>query len=128
VYTVRVQARDIYGYYSEWIEHDIHISGLEIGSIKGGIGITTTIRNIGDITKDVEWNVEAVGGTIPGFHFKHSTEGSVLAVKPGESFTMSTGAMFGLGNFKFMVTAECGGEPIQQKTIDGFILFFYIFI
>jgi len=106
----------------------IHITRLEIGSIQGGIqGIRVDIKNVGEISKYVDWRIELVGGTFPGFHINKEFNGTEY-IKTGETNTVTTSQVFALGRFKIQVMATCGGEPTATKTVDGFILFFYVVI
>ena len=128
-YLVRVRIRESeFGLMSQWTILPVEIHRLEISSISGGLGVSATIRNVGDIGKDVEWKVEAIGGTVPGFHFKRSVNGSFKPLDQGTSQLVTTGPIFGLGKFKIMISAESAGEPIVEKTADALIVFFYVFI
>jgi hypothetical protein len=128
-YDVRVKARDMGGNETEWSEPlTIHINCLKITSVSGGMGVSVTFENVGNYAKDIDWTVELIGGTIPGFHINKFFEGEIQALKAGESTTISTGTVFALGKFKIQITAECAGEPIVEETIDAKILFFYVML
>lgn len=129
IYEVRVKARTENGIVSDWSEPStVQIHRLNIISVSGGMGVTATIQNQGDLPKDIDWSVELIGGTIPGFHLNKHYEGTTQAVDAGENVVISTGPVFGLGNFDIKITAECAGEPPVSKTIEGRILFFYVLI
>ena len=129
-YLVKVKMRhEATGIESDWSEPmSIHIHRLKITSISGGMGVSVSIKNAGDYAKDVDWSIELVGGTIPGFHINKYFAGELQALKPDETQTISTGNVFALGYFKIKITAECAGEPPIEETIDGKVLFFYVII
>ena len=105
----------------------IHIDMLEISDPVGGFGITTQIKNAGQLAKDVNWSIELIGGTIPGFHINKYYEGDIEPLRPDESQTISASPIFALGNFDVKITAECAGEYVE-KIVQGTALFFYIII
>jgi len=128
-YAITIKVKDQYGAISEpSAPLVIHIDHIDISSIKGGFGITADITNDGVYAKDIEWSVSAIGGTIPGFHFMKYYEGTIEPLLAGETQTISTGPLFGLGKFKITITASAAGEPVEEEVIDGFIFFFYIIL
>ena len=128
-HTIRVKARETrLEYETDWVEYDFYINYLQITSFSGGFGAGATIENIGTISKDVTWKLEATGGVIPGFHINEVATGTIEPLDPGESQTVRLPAFLGLGGFKLTVTTECPGGPVVTKTVNGFCLFFYVFI
>ncbi len=128
-FDIRVKASDQEDHLQYQVSDplEIHIDQLEIKAISGGLGVSATIMNMADYSKDIDWTVELIGGTFPGFHMNKKHMGTVESVGPGETVTASTGSFFGLGSFKITVSAECAGESVS-KTVDGKILFFYVII
>jgi hypothetical protein len=106
---------------------NIHIDMLEINRITGGFGISAQIKNAGEMSKDVHWTLELIGGTIPGFHINKFYEGDVEPLGPSESQTITASPIFALGNFDIKITAECAGESIEEM-VQGKALFFYVII
>ncbi|RLF28548.1 MAG: hypothetical protein DRN05_03785 [Thermoplasmata archaeon] len=96
---------------------------VEIENIKGGFGVTATIKNTG--TKeatDVEWSMSIKGGILGLINI--STNGVIDALPVNESRIIKTGSpLFGLGKITITVTAD-----EKEKTVNGFILLFLIII
>lgn len=128
-YQVKVKARNEFDHVSAWSnDHSIVLKPIQISSITGGIGLTVTIQNHGDISKYVNWSVELVGGTFPGFHLNKQFKDTDLYIAAGTAQTITVSPVLGLGNFKITVTVDCSGSPVATKTIDGKLLFFYTLI
>jgi len=129
-YEIRVKYRhEATGIESDWSEPlTIHIHLLKITSISGGMGLSVSVKNAGDYAKDVDWSIELVGGTIPGFHINKYFEGELQALQADETQTISTGPVFALGKFKIKITLECASEPVIEEIIDGRVLFFYVIL
>jgi len=128
-YEIRVKARDMGGNETEWSESVfLHINQLNIAGVSGGMGVSVNIQNVGEYAKDVDWTIELIGGTFPGFHINKMYEGEIQSLQAGETQTISTGTVFALGKFKIKITAECAGEPVVEETIDAKILFFYVLL
>ena len=123
-YTVKVKVKDNY-YETDWVEKDLHIDYLEIHGVTGGLGVSASIKNMADYSKDIDWTIQVAGG-IFGFHvFKEDSSG-ILSLGPDETEMIYTdGMLFGLGPIEIKIEAECTGESITE-IIDAFILGFYI--
>jgi hypothetical protein len=107
---------------------EIHISRLKIGSVTGGLArISAEIENVGTISKNVEWEIKFYGGTFPLLHINKHFNGS-LWVKSGNTVIVQASPLFSIGRIKIEITAECSGEPIVTKTVDGLAFLFYIMI
>jgi len=128
-YQIKVKAKDnTTGEESNFSEPlMIHIIRLEIGTIAGGFGISIAIKNVGEISKNVEWYVKLCGGQLSGLHINKHFNGSVF-IKAGTTEIVTISPIFALGRFKIEVTAECSGEPAAKKTVNGVALFFYVLI
>ena len=107
------------------VEKDLHIDYLEIHGVTGGLGVSASIKNMADYSKDIDWTIQVAGG-IFGFHvFKEDSSG-ILSLGPDETEMIYTdGMLFGLGPIEIKIEAECTGESITE-IIDAFILGFYI--
>jgi len=128
-YEVRVKARDMDGIESDWSDPiTVHIHCLQITSVTGGFGVNIAFKNVGNYAKDVNWTVELIGGTFPGFHINKQFEGELQALQADEEETITTGMVFALGQFKIKITARCAGEPVIEETVDAKILFFYVML
>ena len=125
-YQVRVKAKDVSGGESDWSEPiTVDIGQLSIG-ISGGFGVGATITNDGSISKQINYTIDVLGGSFPGLHIKRHWNDSKILLKPGGSYTMKTGIFLCLGSVDIIVTAECYGDPVITKTVEGFVFFFYV--
>lgn len=106
----------------------VNISPLSIISIQGGFGVTVEIQNKEDFSKDVNWSVTLIGGTIPGFHINKEYKGTTLSIKPEETVTATMSPVFALGKFTISIEAYCAGAPVISKEVEGKILLFYVLI
>ncbi|MBD3408117.1 MAG: PQQ-binding-like beta-propeller repeat protein [Candidatus Lokiarchaeota archaeon] len=129
-YQVKTKVRHVAsGLESDWSEpHNIYVSFMDIVSVTGGFGVNIAVRNYGDLDKDVDWSVDLIGGSVPGFHFNKHYEGSVEPLKANSTTIISTPMMFGLGDFDIKLKVEYAGEPPIEEVIEGRILFFYVML
>jgi len=82
-------------------------------AITGGVGVRAVITNRGtQEVRDVPWLIRVDGGML-GL-IKKVAEGTVDAIPAGESFTVRTGLLFGLG--PLTITARVGAV---EKTATG---------
>ena len=126
-YEIRVKAMDTDGFESQWSDpYAIHIRNFTL-SIRGGFGVNVDITNEGDLAKRVNWSIEIIGGSFPGFHLKRYFNDSNILIRPDETVTVSTGVFFCLGSADFILTVEYAGEPTLTKTVEGFVFFVYVF-
>ena len=125
-YQVRVKAKDVSGGESDWSEPiTVDIGQLSIG-VSGGFGVGATITNSGSISKQINYTIDVLGGSFPGLHIKRHWNDDDILLKPGASYSMRTGPFFCLGSVDIVVTAECDGDPVISKTVEGFVFFFYV--
>jgi len=125
-YTVKVKARDDL-YETNWSgkEKNIHIDFLEINSITGGFGVSAQIKNMANLSKDVDWTIQVAGGYF-GFHVLKQDSNGILSLGPEETATITTdGMLFGLGPIEIKIEAEIAGESITELQA-AFLLGFYI--
>ena len=124
-YVIKVKVKDEFDYETEWVEKDLHIDFIEIHGLTGGFGVSAQIKNMADLSKDVDWTIQVAGGYF-GFHvFKQDSNG-ILSLGPSETETISTnGMLFGLGPIEIKIVVETAGESITELH-DAFLLGFYI--
>ena len=128
-YTIRVRAYEpSIDYYTNWVTANIHIDNLKIVGVNGGFGVSVDIHNYADISKDVDWELEAVGGSLTGFHFNQYQSGTLEPIGPDSTVTLSVPPFFGLGNFEIKVTLKATDGEVVTENINAFILFFYTII
>jgi len=88
---------------------------IVIQSVSGGMGITATVANVG--TQDAEnipWSIDVSGGLV--ILGKHA-EGTISTLAAGESVTISSGLVLGIG--KITVNINAGGATAKAS---GFLL------
>lgn len=131
IYPVRVKAKDkTSGDESAWSKPwniTIGTAGplFEVSGVKGGLGVTATIKNLLAPSKYVDYVIEVSGGPLTGLHTHKYFNGTVF-IKSGASVSISTGSFFGLGNAKISVVAKCAGQPVASANYGAFVLFFYV--
>ncbi|MBU0498076.1 MAG: hypothetical protein KKC68_09355, partial [Candidatus Thermoplasmatota archaeon] len=77
---------------------------IEIGAITGGIGVSAEIKNVGDgDATDVNWSIILDGGLII---LGKETSGTISSILAGESITVKSGLVFGIGKPTITVTAD----------------------
>jgi len=87
---------------------------INVESVQGGFGVKATIANVGTAdAKDVAWSIDLEGLVFIGKH----KEGVISSLPAGQSTTISSGLVFGIGPVTVTVTA--GGST---ATADGFIV------
>jgi len=87
---------------------------INVESVQGGFGVKATIANVGTAdAKDVAWSIDLEGLVFIGKH----KEGVISSLPAGQSTTISSGLVFGIGPVTVTVTA--GGAT---ATADGFII------
>jgi hypothetical protein len=129
-YNVKVKATDEWGNIGNWSEnHSVHIRSVQILGLIGGFNPGFTVQNLAGYARDVEYTVEFVGGSVPGFHFFKERSGNVEALGAGETATITLGGpVFGLGNFDVKITLDVSGEPVFTEVQEAFILFAYVMV
>ncbi|MFH1101588.1 MAG: C25 family cysteine peptidase [Methanobacteriota archaeon] len=126
-YEIKIKAKDIFDLESPYSEPFLLNIGqrLEILSITGGLGITATIQNTLPASKYVEYSLEIIGGSLPGFHVNKYMNGTIF-LSTGTSEQIHTKPFFALGRTKIVLTIKSADKLLTTKTIEGFTLFFYI--
>lgn len=91
---------------------------LDIISIKGPIGVTATIKNIGDAeATNVKWTIAVTGGLLGRINKdKNNTEGT-LAI--GGEIKINSGIILGFGKIAISVTAECAEDSSDEESASG---------
>jgi hypothetical protein len=92
---------------------------LEIGTIKSGLGVTTTVKNTGvAAATNVTWRITVTGGLL-GFINKTAGDTIASVAAGGESNPLKTGFFFGFGKIMVTVTATCDQGATAEKTVSG---------
>lgn len=74
---------------------DIAAPVIEIESVSGGFGISAVVKNTGTAdASDIDWGITCEGGVFVG----SEKTGTIDHLSPGQSTTIKTGFIFGIGN------------------------------
>ena len=91
---------------------------LDIISISGGIGVTATIKNIGEApATGVESSLTVTGGILGLINKNESDTVTSLAIDAEAS--ISSGIIFGLGAVEIVATVSCAEGSSDEETVDG---------
>jgi len=125
------QSHDIHGAHLVWTDirdefntiiHDsageVAVPIIEIDTVSGGFGVTATVQNTGSAAAtDLDWRISFDGGVFVG----SEKTGTIFSLGIGESATISTGLILGIGATS--ITIEVGS--ISEKR-DGTVLLFFV--
>lgn len=101
-------------------------SMVKIGAIKGGIGVTIDIKNIGNIdAQNVEWSILIKGGLLGLVNV--SSGDTITTLEAGDTRAIET-LVFGLGKVTITVTANTPDANIVTETLDGLVIGFIVII
>lgn len=101
-----------------------HATVLDL-EITGGIGVSVSTKNIGDINAtNVKTQVTITGGIL-GLINLTLTYNTSLPLTPGNSFLVKV-IPLGLGPITIIATARADNAVEVTKTVDGLILFFFV--
>ncbi|MBU1941136.1 MAG: FG-GAP repeat protein, partial [Candidatus Thermoplasmatota archaeon] len=95
-----------------------------IDAIEGKIGVSITFRNTGDgEATDVQWSLGVSGGMFN--LIDKSLHDRIISLSAGESYTISSGLILGIGSIKiqFMVSCNEGATKQVQATGKQFLIF-----
>jgi hypothetical protein len=120
---------------------DIFVSGepveyaeLEIGEVTGGGKlfsggvVSAEVKNVGDgNATEVNWNISVNGGLLGLINVTDSGTIAKLDAHSMETVQTST-PIYGFGRINITVTATAADIEPAIKTVDGFIIIFYIII
>jgi hypothetical protein len=97
---------------------------LEIGEITGGIGISSSIKNIGDADAvDIHWKISLDGGLIL---IGKETADTIAIISEGEETMIQSDFIFGFGKPSITIYAECNSDISDEKTVNAFVLLFFV--
>jgi len=95
---------------------------LEIIAIEGGMGVTATIKNVGDATaENVEWHIIVTGGLL-GLIDVDATDVEASLAADAEIAPSTTLGFFHLGPIDIEVTAVADNADEVTETATGFVI------
>ena len=93
---------------------------LEIGTITGGFGLKTTVKNTGAINAtNVNWTIALDGKLV--FLGKSST-GTITSLAVGAEEPIKAGFILGFGKTNIVVSATCDEGKTAEKSATAFVL------
>ena len=91
---------------------------ITIGSISGGFGVSAVIENVGTAAAtDVSWSID-----LSGIVFPNHKEGTIASLEAGESVTVSTGFIFGIGPITITVSADGASKTASGMAIGPIVI------
>lgn len=128
VYSVWADTRggDIDIYFGQAYETTAPV--LEIISIKGGLGVTATIKNTGDAeATNVFWTMIVKGGLLGRINKNKNGSEATLAI--GGEIKAKSGIILGFGRLtEIKVTATCDEGSSDSKTTTGMQILFFTMV
>ena len=101
--------------------YEVHADApeLEIGAISGGIGVSSSVKNVGtaDAT-DVDWSITLDGGLII---LGKETTGTEATIAADDEVPIKSSLIFGIGKPTITVYAECAEGQNATATATGFV-------
>ena len=93
---------------------------LEIGTITGGFGVKTSVKNTGDgAATNINWTITLDGKLV--FLGKSST-GIIASLAAAGEEPIKAGFILGFGKTNIVVSATCNEGKTAEKTASGFVL------
>jgi len=88
------------------------------------LGISIEIKNVGDSDcTNVRWSIKLDGGLII---LGKETTGYIPVIPPGESATVHSDLIIGLGRTTIIISIIVDGEPPIEANLDAFLILFFI--
>jgi hypothetical protein len=124
IFIIKAKAKDIHGAQTSWSNpFEMTIASPELGiEIKGGIGISVTIRNTGDASAtNISWNITIEGG----FVVPSQKTGTIpIITTDGQSKIHIT--VFGFGKKTITVSLMSNEGLFIKKTANASLLLFFV--
>jgi hypothetical protein len=131
-YSVKVKAKDIFGFESSWSPSLlVTISepkpNITIGTFTGGLfDVTNDIKNIGDAAAtNVQWNITITGGILIS---GQTQTGNITTLGINSMEPVSDSPIIGFGRVTVTITVSADGVPEMTKTTTGFVLLIYVIV
>ena len=125
-FEVRAIAKDSMGGMSPWSDplvFEIVSAKLNITEISGGLGISATINNTGELNAtNLEWHIYVEGGFMGLIDIDKNSSEEVLHPQKNLPITSGFLGVFHLGPIKIEVTVEADNTDKVSETISGFMI------
>ena len=87
-------------------------------SVSGGFGLTATVSNTGTVVaENVEWSI-----AFSGLVFLGNTAGTIVVLEPGDTATISTGLVFGVGPSTITITVGGASQSYNGMVLGPLVL------
>ncbi|UCD13672.1 MAG: hypothetical protein JSW60_08960, partial [Thermoplasmatales archaeon] len=129
-YDIKVKAKDINSFISGWSDpltiNVLKEPSVDVGLITGGLlKVKAGIKNNGEVEATaVKWGITLDGGAIL---IGKENSGEISSILPGESITINSGLILGLGKTKITVTAEIP-QDTDTRTQSATVLLLFVFV
>ncbi len=129
-YQVRVRARDTKNATTDLSPgHAIKIEKqptpeLQIDSIKGGIGVSAVLQNIGNAAAtNINYTISLSGGLIL---LGSETKGTIAELESGEKTVIKSGLILGLGKTTITIRASCNEGMNAEASAQGTVIAIFV--
>jgi len=119
------------GIYAIWTDDGVYFDkvysetkpDMKIISIKGLIGVTATIKNVGDApATDINWTMKVNGGKLDLIDKTKYGKEDYLEV--GQELPVKSGIILGFGKIKVIVSVTCEQGASDEEDMSGMQVFF----
>jgi hypothetical protein len=128
VYEIKGKVKDIHNAVSNWSDPLlVEIQGPEITieTLRGGLGLTMTMTNIGGMNaSNVKWTITLVGGLIL---YGKEKSGTFERLPIGEAQSVRS-FILGLGKTAVSVQVNCEEGTTVEKTVHGLMFGVFVFL
>jgi hypothetical protein len=124
VYELRAKLKDQYEAESNWSEpFEMSILNIDFSiEIKGGFGVSATIKNIGDVKiTNVLWTLTLKGGIVL---LGKTKSGSLSSLEPNATAIFKDTPILGFGKTTIQVNVTCAEGRSVTKSVTGTVFLF----
>ena len=97
---------------------EVTIADLSVSEIKGGLGVSSLIENVGETSIEADLTLKVIGGI---FGFIKVTHSVTVEISAGEEYKLSTKKVFGLGKVTIIVSIFELEETREGIAIGPFV-------
>jgi PKD repeat protein len=125
-YEIRARLKDSYGAESNWSEPlVITITNTDFSiDIRGGFGVTATIKNIGGTNvTDIQWTMTLTGGLVL---LGKTKSGTAPSLEPNATTSFKDSPILGIGKTTIQVNVTCAEGVTITKSATGTVFLFFV--